>query len=241
VSVNEDDQLVAGYLRRLEMAARELPADRRTELVEEITSHIAEARETASNSAESLPVRNILERLGDPADIVRAAAEPVASGAGAAGTRGRLGAREICAVLLLLVGGIVIPVVGWIAGVVLLWVSPHWRRREKVLGTLVWPGGLMAPVLLLFVGTAVTPTSVTVCTPGGVETGITTAGRRIVHHLAGNCTGTQLLPTWLALTLTVILMAAASAGPVVTAVWLLRRAGRTPARSAVEAAVAVPA
>ena len=44
MSDHNDDQLVADYLRRLTSAASALPADRRTELVEEITAHIAEAR-----------------------------------------------------------------------------------------------------------------------------------------------------------------------------------------------------
>ena len=30
----------------------------------------------------------------------------------------------------------------WPVGVVLLWLSPHWPRRDKLIGTLVLPGGL---------------------------------------------------------------------------------------------------
>jgi len=36
--------------------------------------------------------------------------------------------------------------VGWLVGVVLLWTSDRWTTREKLLGTLVWPGGVLAPV-----------------------------------------------------------------------------------------------
>ena len=68
----DDDQLVEDYLRELRIAARGLPADRRDELIEEITAHIAEARQSDGSP---LAVRNILDRLGDPADIVRAAAD----------------------------------------------------------------------------------------------------------------------------------------------------------------------
>jgi hypothetical protein len=59
----------------------------------------------------------------------------------------RLGARasgpgglEVAAMLLLLFGGIPLLLVGWIVGVVLLWVSPRWRLTDKLLGTLVSSG-----------------------------------------------------------------------------------------------------
>ena len=87
MSDHNDDRLVADYLRRLTSAASALPADRRTELVEEITAHIAEAR-AAQGQTPIVP--DILARLGDPAQIVRAAAEPPFSEP-AAGTRAASG------------------------------------------------------------------------------------------------------------------------------------------------------
>ena len=39
----------------------------------------------------------------------------------------------------------------WLVGVVLLWISSAWTRREKVIGTLVIPGGLALPMFLLAV------------------------------------------------------------------------------------------
>jgi hypothetical protein len=50
--------------------------------------------------------------------------------------------------VLLLAGGVVVPVAGWLAGVVLLWASPSWSRPRKALGTLILPGGLAAPLLV---------------------------------------------------------------------------------------------
>jgi hypothetical protein len=50
--------------------------------------------------------------------------------------------REVGAILLLPIGGVILPVIGWIVGVVLLWLSPRWSRGDKVIGTLVLPGGL---------------------------------------------------------------------------------------------------
>ncbi|HXP19348.1 MAG TPA: hypothetical protein VN840_06860 [Streptosporangiaceae bacterium] len=260
MNLSDNDQLVADYLGRLDQAARALPADRRAELIEEIALHIAEARAADPGGlSEPLAVRNILERLGDPQDIVRAAAEaafadaaadyrpagPRHTGTGPAGGDGRGGAGplEICAVLFLLVGGVVIPVLGWIAGVVLLWVSPRWQTRDKLIGTLVWPGGLLAPAAVLIAGgaAALIPASETVCTGGGSEAGITTSGQRIVHHFPPTCTGTGGMPAWLGITILVILMALAIGGPVYTAIRLLRRAGHAPAGQAAGPAVPIPA
>lgn len=61
--------------------------------------------------------------------------------------RSRPGGLEIAAVILLLVGGFVF-IVGWVVGCVLLWASPRWRWADKLLGTLIWPGGLALPLLV---------------------------------------------------------------------------------------------
>ena len=68
---------------------------------------------------------------------------------GEASVVARPGLREAGAILLLVVGGIVAPVIGWFVGVALLWSSKAWTPRHKLLGTLVVPGGLLLPVLLL--------------------------------------------------------------------------------------------
>ena len=47
----------------------------------------------------------------------------------------------------LLTFGSIIPVVGWLAGVLLLWTGRRWRTWEKVLGTLVIQG-LTLPLLI---------------------------------------------------------------------------------------------
>lgn len=74
---HDQDQLVADYLQRLTAAASALPADRRAELIEEITAHIAEARAAGPASPGGSPsVPDILEQLGDPAQIAAAAADP---------------------------------------------------------------------------------------------------------------------------------------------------------------------
>ena len=252
----DDDRLVEDYLRELRNAARGLPADRRDELIEEISTHIAEARQSDGSP---LAVRNILDRLGDPADIVRAAADtppgsPAWSGApssaghpaGQPATQpGRAGALELAAVLFLLLGGIVIPVLGWFIGVVLLWMSPRWTAKDKLLGTLVWPGGLLAPALLLVAGGAagLLATSETICTTANPDVAPVSSSQQTVAQTATHCTtsGGIGLPPWLVITLGLILLILAVAGPLWTASRLLRRARQTPAEPVSAPANLIPA
>ena len=252
----DDDQLVEDYLRELHTAAQGLPADRRDELIEEITAHIAEARQSDDSP---MAVRNILDRLGDPADIVRAAADtppgsPAWSSAPGSGPGhpvtagvqpGRAGALELAAVLFLLLGGIVIPVLGWFIGVVLLWLSPRWTTRDKLLGTLVWPGGLLAPALLVVAGAAagLLATSETVCTSGDTAVAPVSSAQETGTQVATHCTtsGGIGLPPWLVITLSLILLILAVAGPLWTATRLLRRARQTPADPVSASANLIPA
>ncbi|MDL5155222.1 hypothetical protein [Actinomycetospora termitidis] len=55
-------------------------------------------------------------------------------------------AYTVTAVLLLVAGGFVVPVVGWFAGVVMLWAGPRWSAADKWLGTLVWPAVVVVPL-----------------------------------------------------------------------------------------------
>ena len=135
------DRLVDDYLKRLNGELTGLPRARRRELTDEIAGHIAEARASLQVESEA-EIRNLLDRMGDPAEIAAEAQERV-------GVRPRrAGWIEILALILLLIGGVVLPVVGWFVGVVLLWVSEAWTTREKLVGTFVIPGGLATPLLL---------------------------------------------------------------------------------------------
>jgi uncharacterized membrane protein len=143
------DKLVERYLKHLEVELDDLPRDRRREIVDEIAGHIAQARADLGHETEA-DVRNILEGLGDPADIAVDASERFDVQAPAATTAlTKPGAMEIAALILLLAGGLILPVFGWLIGVVLLWVSNAWNVRDKIIGTLFVPGGLVLPVFLL--------------------------------------------------------------------------------------------
>ncbi len=303
---SNDDRLVADYLNQLASAAAGLPPDRRDELIEEISAHIAEARalQPDARTADE-DVAHILRRLGRPQDIVSAAAEQAGadqeisamsgygvrsgyaglaagglagsrlaengvtdsryrplglspSGFAAGGSRdsgladsdeadsgiaggalwtdsstrwptadgpptlatpssqqdprrARMGALEICAVVLLLAGGFIIGI-GWIAGVVLLWISPKWRVSDKLLGTLIWPGGLLGALLVV-------------------------SGAGLLGHSAGsschtaagtlNCAAAAG-PGWFSVTVGLLLTAAALAGPILVSIRLVRQARREP-------------
>jgi hypothetical protein len=63
--------LVDRYLAELASAAATLPIARRAELLDEVREHIASALESAAPEDE-VAVRNVLERLGTPAEIIAA-------------------------------------------------------------------------------------------------------------------------------------------------------------------------
>jgi len=129
------DELVETYLRDLGSALGDLPRERRSEVVDEVADHIAESRAQLARESEA-EIRNLLERIGDPEEIAAEARERF-------GIRPRGGGiREISAIVLLLVGGFLF-VVGWFVGVVLLWASEAWTTRDKLIGTLVVPFGLV--------------------------------------------------------------------------------------------------
>ena len=165
----QPDSVVAAYLARLELALGPLPAPRRQQLLEEVAQHVAEARrELPAESPAAL--HQLLERVGSPEDIATAALEEDGLGRAvrASPEEARNGLAETLAIALLLFGGFFF-VVGWLVGVVLLWASDRWRLRDKLLGTLVFPGGLALVVPLISLPTSTTA-STTTCVPATAPT-----------------------------------------------------------------------
>jgi hypothetical protein len=143
-----DHPLVKRYLKDLEGAARMLPRARRAELLQDVRSHI-EVALAEQERPDDAAVREVLAGLGAPPEIVTAAladGEPVGPEAPAV-TVGITG-HEVAAVVLLLFGALALGF-GWLAGVLLLWSSPRWTRRDKLLGTFVVPGGVVAPLIVV--------------------------------------------------------------------------------------------
>jgi uncharacterized membrane protein len=181
------DKLIDRYLNDLREDIRDLPRGRQNELVAEIRDHIDSAL-AETHTRDEATVRNVLERLGDPSDIAEEARERFGI------PKPKAGFREIAAVILLPIGGILIPVIGWVIGLILLWSSPVWTSRDKWIGSLIIPGGLMLPFELLVFSSS-TCSGSEPCGPSGLESAALTVG-----------------------------FALAVAAPIVTAIYLARRA-----------------
>ena len=215
------DQLIDGYLARLRVAAADLPLSVRDELIEDMRAHIAEAR-TREPQETDATILNILDRLGEPdAVVAEAGRRPDVFGSSQPSGRPepyRPGILEIAAVVLL-------PFL-WPVGVILLWISPAWKTRDKVIGTMLPPGGYPG---ILFLGLFFAHASAAgVASLGGSENSCT-----VSNDFAGNvvqtCTSAtplQVIGAILAVVLIVVLWLL----PLVTAAYLAVRLrwGRRP-------------
>jgi uncharacterized membrane protein len=144
--------LAEDYLRRLDRAAWSLPGPDRIELLAEIRAHLEAGLSPGSTDAD---VRNLLDELGAPEDIV-AAAQVSPDGVQAPGiprpgpvaAESPWGAMEVLAVLGLTVGTFVLPIIGPVVGLVLAWASERWTSREKWVATAL----TVLPVIVLTIG-----------------------------------------------------------------------------------------
>jgi hypothetical protein len=105
---------------------------------------------------------------------------------------------DTAAIILLLFGGFVL-LVGWFVGVVLLWTSEAWKIRDKIIGTLIVPGGLLGS--LLFIST---PTRIEGCSEE-IGSGVNTC-----------VTDPSGIPSWLGATIVWLILLA----PIATAIYL---------------------
>lgn len=204
--------LARAYLERLRQAGCELPPDRLRDLMGEIEAHLSEAIGPGASDDDALEV---LERLGPPGDIVDAEQPRVTTPVE------RRGWREWAAVILLPLGGLVVGV-GWLIGLILLWSSRLWTTRDKLIGTLIVPGGIATAVWVVLATTGVGATA-RKCRVLATEVNPSTGA--VVRPGAMHCTtvsGPSLVPTvW-----QIVLIAFFVVGPIVSAVYLARRAGR---------------
>jgi hypothetical protein len=139
------------YLAELTLALQVLPLETRRDI------HRGIAEELRGLDDESARAR--IYDFGDPKYIAAAALDEV--GASRVSTLDETAVSTavpvrqdktwytLTTVLALLLGGIVIPFVGWFGGVVLLWSSKTWQLRDKIVGTLVLPFGLVTSILVL--------------------------------------------------------------------------------------------
>ena len=140
--------LVEDYLKRLWTEAARLPVDQARELVADIDEHLLAALPHDASEAE---VRNVLERLGTPGELVAEAGgstpaprKPLVSPV----------AALWCLVLAELTF-ILIPIAAilWVVGLVFVVRATIWSQREKLLGLLVLGTGF--PAAFTFAGLSV--------------------------------------------------------------------------------------
>lgn len=205
------------YLQELNRALRDLPRARRREITRDIRAHIDAALADAPDQSPAM-LATILDHLGTPVEIAeatRAELPPV---------QPRIAARDVTAIVLLLIGGIVVPFLGWLVGAVLLWTSTAWTAKDKIIATLLVPGGLLAPILLGGIAASTTSGSgsvgcgpVAVPSPSGAESG----SAQVVQNCT-NSTGPGVVPTILTIAFLIITVG----GPLFSTFWLIRHARR---------------
>jgi hypothetical protein len=211
----DDDAVIRSYLIRVRRAARHLPRGRRDWVITQVGDRLAGAIQADDGGTRD--VRAALARFEEPKNVVLAVDGHVP------GTEASW--LEYVAVLLVLAGGVLWEA-AWLAGVTLLWVSPRWRWPDKLLATLVWPGGLIVANLI-----AGRYSATSLVAPGGqafFRPQVST-----IHFLINSTLGHPPLRHLLVLLL-------AAVPPVVVAVRLLRRA-RRPESPHTVAALASPA
>ncbi|MGA7687764.1 MAG: hypothetical protein WCA29_00855 [Jiangellales bacterium] len=111
------------YLEELEGAAAGLPAGRREELRAQVADHLQVGLAAASDEEEA---RAVMDRLGDPWELVAEAAVDLP----AVPARPGPSAGELVAILLMGIGGIVLPLLGPAVGVMVMRSTPRWTARQ---------------------------------------------------------------------------------------------------------------
>src|SRR5213078_2937027 len=96
--MSSSDRLVSDYLERLESGLAGIPRAGRREVLDEIEAHIQESL-AELDSEDEVGVRNVLDRLGEPAEIAADARERFGV------KRPKTTWREIGALILLPFGG----------------------------------------------------------------------------------------------------------------------------------------
>lgn len=202
--------LAEDYLQRLRQAGRQLPPDRLADLASEIEAHLSEGIPLDASDEDVLQV---LERLGPPGDIVDAEQPRVPVSVD------RRGRREWAAVILLPLGGLLVGV-GWLVGLILLWSSRLWTTRDKLIGTLIVPGGIASAIWMVLVLTG-TGASAQRCSRFATQVGAVLRPGRV---RCASSAAPSISPTVGQIALIVFFVL----GPIVSAVYLAHRAGRWP-------------
>jgi hypothetical protein len=131
-----DHPLVQDYLTRLREESRRLPLDQARELEADITEHLQVA---LGEDPGEVRVRDALDRLGSPTELVTEAGGTPSAAAAEPGKRSfdsPVGAIACLVAAELLSVLVPIAFVLWVVGLILLARAMVWTEREKLLGFL---------------------------------------------------------------------------------------------------------
>jgi hypothetical protein len=132
------DRIIEEYLGDLRDALRTVNPSSAKEFVAEIERHISEGR-TSLVPGDEVGVRNLLERIGLPTALANELKETEPART--------VSAMDRATPWLIMFGGFAFGF-GWLVGLYGLWTSKTWRIWDKLLGTFIWPGGLLGTLYL---------------------------------------------------------------------------------------------
>ena len=159
-----DHPLVRDYLARLREEARRLPVEQARELEADITEHLQVA---LGDDPGEVSVREALDRLGTPGELVAEAAGTTAPAVSTDARRpfaspvGAIGCLIAAELLSLLVP---IAFVLWVVGLVLLARATVWTEREKLLGFLGLGSGFFVSLATIGLSLIAVRTTGAACT-----------------------------------------------------------------------------
>ncbi|MFD7032386.1 hypothetical protein ACFWAR_30590 [Streptomyces sp. NPDC059917] len=141
--------LVRAFLSAVDERTRTLPEERRRELLADLAEHI-EVTLAERHPADETTVRAMLDRLGSPQAIAEAALAEEGGGPRLPEAQGAARTAVTLALLVLAFPLALVPIAGWVlapislvVGLVTLWKSTQWARREQRSATLL----LLSPVI----------------------------------------------------------------------------------------------
>lgn len=152
MKTDETSARIQEYLAAVEQEATALPAERRQELLGDLSEHIEVALTERPDR-----VTEVLRELGDPRTVAATALHEAGVSAHKPTRRGVH--PSVVALLLGLAAPASIVWVPfqpllWVVGLALLWTSPHWTTRHKAIGTVA---GVIAPLAVSVVAVTVDP------------------------------------------------------------------------------------
>lgn len=146
-------QAVRGYLNELKSALAGVPEDVARDILDGVAEELA--------GLDSAAAATRIEEVGDPAFIAaeaRAESAPNAEEVVHAGASPGGDPRwyTVLASLLVAFGGAVVPLLGWVFGIAMVWMSKTWRTWEKWVATASFPVIAAVVALLGFIGSGFT-------------------------------------------------------------------------------------